>query len=170
MICECEGPTNGELKVWCDRHQCHKTKRWVELCKRDQSLGGGYWQAWEQGQGPGQLEHLQDSAVRHGNASRKKTKTRKCGGCGKTPTILTEGWDVLKALSVFTLSGFAVVDKVEYKHRLLTCDECPSRGDERVNNNAARCGECGCYVAIKARGKAWRCPIGKWSEEVTDAH
>jgi len=36
---------------WCERHQCHKTAHWVELCQTHP----GYWQLWEEQRGPGQI-------------------------------------------------------------------------------------------------------------------
>ena len=44
--CECTGPG------WCDRHQVRKTAHWVKLCQTRRD----YWEAWEEGRGPGQLK------------------------------------------------------------------------------------------------------------------
>lgn len=43
--CECTGPG------FCQRHGINKNATWVRLCKISKS----YWDAWERGQGPGQL-------------------------------------------------------------------------------------------------------------------
>lgn len=33
---------------FCQRHQCHKTAHWINLCRTDPA----YFQAWEEGRGP----------------------------------------------------------------------------------------------------------------------
>lgn len=42
--CECTEPG------WCERHRCHKTRMWFQLCRRSPQL----FALWEQGRGPGQ--------------------------------------------------------------------------------------------------------------------
>jgi hypothetical protein len=49
-------PTDSK-SLDCERHGCAKSRRQVELCNmgaRGESLGVPYWQAWEEGRGPGQ--------------------------------------------------------------------------------------------------------------------
>lgn len=75
-----------------------------------------------------------------------------------------EGWDVLKAVGALAVSGFRFVSRDEYRRRLDICADCDSRGDERVKYDVRRCGECGCFVAVKATAGVWKCPIGKWNE------
>lgn len=45
---------------WCERHQCHKTSHWVHLCQ----TRPGYFQLWEEGQGPGQPQKPIDSEAK----------------------------------------------------------------------------------------------------------
>jgi len=47
--------------------------------------------------------------------------------------------------------------KEEYKTRTDICSTCPER-NELMNI----CTVCKCNLAIKSRGKAWKCPLGKW--------
>lgn len=46
--CQCTGPG------WCERHQIKKSPHWVHLCQTNER----YWQAWEEGRGPGQLKRI----------------------------------------------------------------------------------------------------------------
>jgi len=61
--CQCE------LAGWCDRHQAKKTSRMVDLCRQH----GDYWDAWEQGRGPGQCQQQKDD----GRAQRIKQKVER---------------------------------------------------------------------------------------------
>ena len=64
-------------------------------------------------------------------------------------------WDFAAAAAAFVADGCRTVDAEEYRRRLAICDACPSRA-------GIRCGICRCFLALKARGRAWSCPIGKW--------
>jgi len=64
-------------------------------------------------------------------------------------------WDLTKSLAAFAADRFRTVDADEYQQRLAVCDGCEER-------DGARCGVCHCYVAVKAKGKVWHCPVGKW--------
>lgn len=48
--CSCPAFSDGERKIWCERHQCWKTKAWVKLCKTRED----YRTVWDEGRGPGQ--------------------------------------------------------------------------------------------------------------------
>lgn len=73
----------------------------------------------------------------------------------KRPPVRKMAWSLAKSIAAFVADP-RFVDQDEYKKRLSICDGCPSRIE-------SRCGECGCYVAVKARGKVFECPLGKWS-------
>jgi hypothetical protein len=47
------------------------------------------------------------------------------------------------------------VDAARYRERLSICDTC-----DRHSGN--RCVECGCWVTLKARGRTFTCPLGRW--------
>ena len=58
-------------------------------------------------------------------------------------------------LADFVADGLKTVSKQEYEARLKICDAC----DQRRGN---RCLVCGCRLSLKARGRAFQCPLGKW--------
>lgn len=162
--CDCNIPDGG----YCERHSVRKTAHWVKLCRNRED----YFETWENGTGPGQ----HSTTAANSESSKKSTIAKKpsgCGGCGdkkKALTLMGMGWDVGKAMLSFTFSGFRFVPRDEYQRRLDICTACENRGDERVRGNPHRCGECGCFVAVKAEAKAWQCPIGKWNKETVDGH
>jgi len=88
----------------------------------------------------------------------QKKKRHGCGGCGKKPKFAKQVWDLAKSLAEFAGDGLRTVDTEEYAARLSVCDGCGER-------DGARCRVCGCVVALKARGRVWRCPMGKWPGE-----
>jgi hypothetical protein len=51
--------------------------------------------------------------------------------------------------------GCALVDDAEYRRRLQVCHACDRR-------RGRRCTECGCWIGVKARGRAFICPLGRW--------
>jgi hypothetical protein len=59
----------------------------------------------------------------------------------------------------FVGDGCAVADDAEYRRRLDVCRNC----DRRVGK---RCTECGCWIGLKARGRAFTCPLGRWEQQV----
>jgi hypothetical protein len=70
------------------------------------------------------------------------------------PTLARKAWSLVKAIGAFVAKpGF--VPFWEYHRRLAICDACPRR-------NGEHCGACGCNISIKAKGKAWKCPLEKW--------
>ena len=71
------------------------------------------------------------------------------------PSMLKRSWNVAAALAAFVADGGRVLSESHSRERLETCDVC----DRRQGNH---CGECGCRLSIKARGRAFACPIGKW--------
>ena len=48
-----------------------------------------------------------------------------------------------------------VVDDAQYRQRLEICRTCDRR-------TGKRCTACGCWITVKARGRVFRCPIGRW--------
>ena len=44
----------------------------------------------------------------------------------------------------------------DVNHRWATCQACPELTD------ANRCKQCGCFMKLKTKVKAAKCPIGKW--------
>lgn len=73
------------------------------------------------------------------------------------PPLRRQAWNLAASLAAFVADGCRTVDAEEYERRLKVCDTCEHR-------RANRCLKCGCRLAWKARGRAFRCPIGKWGQ------
>ena len=73
------------------------------------------------------------------------------------PPLATQAWNLVGAVKDFVADGLKTVTTEQYEARLAICDEC----DQRVGD---RCVKCGCHLSIKARGRAFKCPLRKWSE------
>ena len=78
------------------------------------------------------------------------------------PPLQRQAWNFLKSVKDFVGDGMRTVTNGEYEARLQICDGCR----ERVGN---RCQKCGCNLALKARGRAFDCPLGLWSSTSDDA-
>jgi len=82
---------------------------------------------------------------------------------GAFPSAGRMAWNLAKALSEFAAdvaaNGLrdAIVDQSEYERRLAICDACALR-------SGGRCLHCGCFLAVKAKGRAWKCPKNKWKK------
>jgi hypothetical protein len=74
----------------------------------------------------------------------------------KLPPLGRRLWNAAVSLAEFVTDGCHTVTAEQYAERLETCDSCP----ERQNT---RCLRCGCNLAVKARGRAFKCPLGKWT-------
>lgn len=70
------------------------------------------------------------------------------------PTLAEKARSLAGAMFDYAMEpGF--IPSAGARARLLICDDC----DKREENS---CTVCGCYLPVKARGKAWHCPLGKW--------
>lgn len=74
------------------------------------------------------------------------------------PPLRRQAWNLARSLAAFVADGCRTVDAEQYRQRLETCDTCEHRRN-------GRCMKCGCRLAIKARGRAFRCPIDKWPKK-----
>lgn len=72
------------------------------------------------------------------------------------PSVGSMAKNAIKALGAFVANP-TTVTKEEYEARLTVCSSCDKYDD--VGN---RCGVCGCYLALKAKGAAFHCPLKKW--------
>lgn len=84
--CQCTGPG------WCERHQIKKSTHWVHLCQTNER----YWQAWEEGRGPGQLKRIgedrkDDSPCGPGTWL---SQLMGCGGLPRTYRHAMDSWGV----------------------------------------------------------------------------
>jgi hypothetical protein len=75
----------------------------------------------------------------------------------KMPKLSTEAWDLAKSVATFIAHPY-FTQKDEYERRIAVCDKCDHR-------EVSRCTKCGCFVAIKARVKAWHCPENLWESK-----
>ena len=81
---------------------------------------------------------------------------------GEFPSLPRQAWNLARALTDFVADGCHAVSHEEYRQRLEICDSCPQR---RGN----RCRQCGCRLSLKARGRAFQCPLEKWPTPQEDA-
>lgn len=72
------------------------------------------------------------------------------------PATTAQAWNLAKSLAAFVADGMKTVEKHEYAERLTICETCEER-------RGGRCLQCGCNLAIKAKGRVFQCPLGKWS-------
>jgi len=131
--CVCDTPG------FCERHGVKKNAHWHHLCKTNDR----YFRAWEHGHGPGQVKFSDPPPTRGAPCS------------GKMPPLATRAWNLAAAMVAFVSDGCHLVDAAEYERRLSICDGC----EHRAGN---RCLKCGCNLSLKARGRAFRCPLGRW--------
>jgi len=73
----------------------------------------------------------------------------------KPPGLGRQVWNLAASLASFMADGCKTLTKPEYETRLKICDAC----DQRRGN---QCLQCGCRLSLKARGRAFQCPLNKW--------
>ena len=71
------------------------------------------------------------------------------------PPMGRKAWNLATSLMNFVADGLKTVSTEQYQERLDVCDSCENRSGNR-------CTKCGCHLSIKAKGRAFDCPIGKW--------
>jgi hypothetical protein len=71
------------------------------------------------------------------------------------PSLPRQAWNLVASLASFVADGMRTVSKEQYQKRLEICDAC---GRRRGN----RCTKCGCRLSLKARGRAFKCPMDYW--------
>ncbi len=92
-----------------------------------------------------------------GTREAKETAVTERGTEQKMPPLARQAWNLIRSLADFVADGCTTVDAEQYRRRLEICDTC-----ERREGN--RCAVCGCRLSLKARGRAFRCPLGKWPD------
>lgn len=73
----------------------------------------------------------------------------------KPPSLARQAWNLAESLAGFVADGCHLVSAEHYRQRLEICDVCDARRDNR-------CMKCGCRLSLKARGRAFKCPLDKW--------
>jgi len=71
------------------------------------------------------------------------------------PRLTTQASNLFQSVVAFVGDGCGIVDDSTYHHRLEICRTC-----DRLSGK--RCAACGCWIIVKARGRVFRCPIGRW--------
>ena len=71
--------------------------------------------------------------------------------------LRTQVVSFLTAMAHFARDGFRVVDDEEFDLRVGICEACGL-----FDRRTGRCSVCGCKGKLKARGRVWACPKGKW--------
>ncbi|MEJ7592632.1 MAG: DUF6171 family protein [Planctomycetaceae bacterium] len=70
-------------------------------------------------------------------------------------SLIQKVWNFTSAVAAFVSDGMTLVDNETYAARMAVCETC----EYRSNN---QCRKCGCNLTLKASGRAFECPIGKW--------
>lgn len=78
----------------------------------------------------------------------------------KAPSLPQRSWNLTKAVAAFVGDGFQTLSEEDYQIRLQICDVCNRRKEDY-------CLECGCKLSLKAKGRAFKCPLGKWPTETS---
>lgn len=145
--CEC-GEHAGDRAFFCERHKLKKYAPWLALCQTQQA----YFDAWEEGRGPGQLVPLPPDPPLEPEIIE----------AGKRIGITTQLRRYAKALKRWAAAGFPVrsdadVDRIYAE----LCVPCGHFKD-------GHCTKCGCKLKSKivARSKITMstesCPDKKW--------
>ena len=74
-------------------------------------------------------------------------------------SIFDQAASLAKATAAWVSAGLPLADKDEQKERHEICGGGPSLMREEY-----RCGECKCYITIKASLKTSTCPLNKWPD------
>lgn len=73
----------------------------------------------------------------------------------RSPNPTQRAWNLAASVKDFISDGCRTVLKEQFEERLKICDGCEFR-------NANSCTKCGCRLNLKARGRAFRCPVDRW--------
>jgi hypothetical protein len=71
------------------------------------------------------------------------------------PPLTSQAANLFQSAVAFVGDDLALVDDAEYRRRLDVCRTCDRRAGKR-------CTACGCWIGLKARGRAFQCPLRKW--------
>jgi hypothetical protein len=150
----CECPLAG----YCSRHKINKNLHYHRLCQNHE----GYFNAWEEGRGPGQKGKAKKPEQQKDSQPQCKfCKNTGCNGGCRNNNQLPPATEMAKNLGTATKdyikSGLKTVSEEEIKQRLDICGDC-----EHYIPHSARCKLCGCFTKFKAKLKSGGCPINKW--------
>lgn len=69
-------------------------------------------------------------------------------------------------LAAFVADGFSTVTREQYAERLRICQGCRKRVGRRCFGGEK---PCGCFLAVKAKGRVWQCPENRWPATDVDS-
>jgi len=96
---------------------------------------------------------LKTAVARNSNIRGRQALENICKRC-LLREMAEADWKMISRYKEAIKKSDRVSDK-EYERRLAICKKCELL-------NAGTCGACGCYVELRAAGKAGRCPYKKW--------
>ena len=70
------------------------------------------------------------------------------------PPLTAQAASLFQSVVAFVGDGCGIVDDQQYGQRWKSAKPATAAGK--------RCAACGCWINVKARGRAFRCPIGRW--------
>lgn len=126
----------------CSRHQCEKNFHWHSVCQSHPD-----WDPKNFVQMEVVEEHFEYPDAPPITAAPRLSNP--------SPTLFQQAWNLASSLTDFVADGCETVSSEQYAQRLEICQTCP---DRRENH----CNVCGCYLKLKAQGRAFTCPVGKW--------
>ena len=88
-------------------------------------------------------------------ASKAAPPTPKHASQQPLPPLTTQASNLFQSVVAFVGDGCGIVDDATYRQRLEICRTC-----DRLSGD--RCAACGCFINVKARGRIFSCPIGRW--------
>ncbi len=139
MKCICRKSQGSTEPIYeCEKLSCRMTPDWCQLYQTHDD----YRRAWDEARGPGQID----------------SKPRK--PARELPPFREQAVNFLKAFAKWTGDCFRCVGQEEFDRRVGICMDCDLF--IRRFGKSGRCSECGCYGKLKALGRIWECPIGKW--------
>jgi len=75
------------------------------------------------------------------------------------PSLMQQASNFVGAMGDYIKSGMKNIDDDKYNKRLEICASCPA-----FDASQGRCKECGCFMKVKAKMEAAKCPLNKWEE------
>jgi hypothetical protein len=77
-----------------------------------------------------------------------------------SPSLTQKIWNLGESITAFVADGFSTVTREQYEERLAICNTCEQR-------DGSTCRLCGCFLTLKAQGRAFECPLGKWPKAIS---
>lgn len=131
----------------CPRHECEKNFHWHFVCQHHPDWDPQNFVDLKVVEET--FEYLDDAAETKSPAPTKPLRN-------PSPSLFQKAWNLAQSITEFVADGCETVSGEEYAQRLQVCEDCPERQDNRCNT-------CGCWLSVKARGRAFSCPLGKWA-------